>query len=124
MKLFRDRRQAAAACNALCASAGLEPAFAERGLTDAWARDDACDNGLTPLSNGQYAAFQFAYGLFQTFETAEDILVADLFELMAVPAATLRCAGELFVAASHGFGAVDAWLAAATATPPQVSQAP
>ena len=89
-RLFRDPAQAAAACNAVCASAGLEAAFDERGLRPEW--QDPEDDRYDTLSNGQFATLEFARGLFDAHLDPSHI--ADVFELLAVPSATPGVSGS------------------------------
>lgn len=98
---FRDPRQRAAVCRALCALAGRPDVWAPSGPTDA-----AAQLVLAPeLSPGERVLVEWAWDVWASTGRAR---VADA--IAHLDAARLLAVAELLTAMAQGVPAVDDWL--------------
>lgn len=100
--VFRDDRQRAAVCRAVCAQAGLK-LWAKDGPTERAKELLAQDGG--PMSTGERVMFLAAFALWNGHGK---VLFADVCDRLDRP--NLECLGSLLVALGRGVDAVDAWL--------------
>lgn len=102
--MFRDDRQRAAVCRAVCEQAGLH----------LWTDDGPTERGKAllpqeggPMSTGERIMFLAAWALWNGHGT---VLLADVVDRLDEP--NIECLGSLLVALAHGSDAVDEWLEA------------
>jgi hypothetical protein len=100
--MFRNDKQRAAVCRAVCNHAGLN-LWTDNGPTER-AKALLTQNG-GPMSTGERIMFLAAWALWNGHGS---VLFADVIERLDGP--NLECLGSLLVALAQGVDALDAWL--------------